>query len=252
MRCSSTRSKVATAFRSGRTGKGVTLLTKPCSPEVARRGPAKLLELGPELGQLLLQGGEAGANRIDILAARRAVGDEAGAVMDQVDRHRPRRNADHRGARQHVLGHHRIGADPAALADRDRPQHLRARADHHAVLQRRMALAADPGGRIGPAQRDVLVDGDIVADLRRFADHGEAMVDEEVAADPGAGMDVDPGHHPAPVIDQPRQPEQPPAPQPVGDTVVQQRPGARVQDHVPPAARGGIPLLHAVEIVEKG
>ena len=92
-----------------------------------------------------------------------------------------------------VAGDHRIGADARARADVDRPEHLRARPDHHAAAQRRVALAADPGRRIGPAQRDVLVDGDVVLDLGGLADHGEAMVDEEARADLRPGMDVDRG-----------------------------------------------------------
>ena len=39
----------------------------------------------------------------------------------------------------------------------------------------------------------MLVDGDVVADLGGLADHDEAVVDEEVAADLRARMDVDRG-----------------------------------------------------------
>ena len=62
--------------------------------------------------------------------------------MDRVDRHRPGRDADHRRAGRDILGHDRVGADLGALADLDRPEDLRARADHHAV--------ADVGWRLPP------------------------------------------------------------------------------------------------------
>ena len=148
-------------------------------------------ELLAQLLDLLLELGDPRANRVDVLAARRSVGHEAGAVVDRVDRHRLGRDADDGRARRDVLGHDRIGADLRAFADLDRAEHLRARADHHAVAERRVALAADAGGRVGAAERDMLVDGDVVADLGAFADHAEAVIEEEALADLGAGMDVD-------------------------------------------------------------
>ena len=46
----------------------------------------------------------------------------------------------------------------------------------------------------GSAQRDSLVEGDVVADDGGFADYGaHAMVDEEAAADFRAGMNFDSG-----------------------------------------------------------
>ena len=70
-------------------------------------------------------------------------------------------------------------------------------------LDRRVALAGDAVGRVGAAQGDVLVDGDVVADLGGLADHDEAVVDEEIAADLRAGMDVDRGQEAAEMVDQP-------------------------------------------------
>ena len=54
-----------------------------------------------------------------------------------------------------------------------------------------MALAGNAVGGIGPAKRDALVDRHVVADLGGLADDDEAVVDEEVAPDPRAGVDVD-------------------------------------------------------------
>src|SRR3546814_4700627 len=81
--------------------------------------------------------------------------------------------------------------------------------DLHIVAQRRVALAADAVGGIGAAQRHVLIDGDIIADLRGFADdNAEAMVDEQVAADRRSGMDVDPGQPARQMVDEAGEKEQ--------------------------------------------
>ena len=73
----------------------------------------------------------------------------------------------------------------------DRPEQLGAGADRHVVLDRRMALAAL---KAGAAERDPLVDGHARADLGGLADHDAgAVVDEEVVADPGGRVDLDPG-----------------------------------------------------------
>ena len=72
------------------------------------------------------------------------------------------------------------------------------------IPQRRVALAADSGRRVGAAQRNVLVDRDVVADLGAFADHAEAVVEEETLADLRTGMDVDPGQETREMVDQPR------------------------------------------------
>ena len=63
------------------------------------------------------------------------------------------------------------------------------------------------GGKAGAAERDALVEGHVVADLRRLADHhAHPVVDEEAVADPRRGMDLDPGQRPGHGRDQPRQP----------------------------------------------
>lgn len=67
-----------------------------------------------------------------------------------------------------------------------------------------MTLAAGAASRIGAAQRHTLINGHLVTDFRRFADHHEAVIDEEIAADTGTGVDVDGGEEAAEMIDQPR------------------------------------------------
>ena len=83
------------------------------------------------------------------------------------------------------------------------------------VAQSRMALAADTGRRVGAAERDLLVDGDIVADLGAFADHAEPMIEEKALPDLRTRMNVDAGEEAREMIDQPRQEEQLTFPQPV-------------------------------------
>src|SRR5690242_18054191 len=92
---------------------------------------------------------EADSNGVAILAERRAVGNEAGAVVDHVHWNGLGRDSDDRRTGDHVLRHHAVRADLRALADGDRPKHLRARADHDARTDRRMALSALAGRWVG-------------------------------------------------------------------------------------------------------
>ena len=85
----------------------------------------------------------------------------------------------------------------------DRAEQLRARADRDVVLHGRVALA---GGEAGAAERDALVERDVVADLRRLADHdAHPVVDEEALADLRRRVDLDPGERARDRRDQPRQ-----------------------------------------------
>ena len=85
----------------------------------------------------------------------------------------------------------RVGADLGAVADRDRPEQLGARADRHVVLDRRVALA---GRKARAAERHALIERHVVADLGRLADHdAHPVVDEEAVADLRRRVDLDPG-----------------------------------------------------------
>ena len=80
------------------------------------------------------------------------------------------------------------------------------------------------------AQRYLVVDGAVVANLRRFANHdAHAVVDEQAAADAGAGMDFDAGEAPAPLADHTRQEPVAPAVEKVGRPVKEQDVKARVE-----------------------
>src|SRR3989442_1302900 len=110
------------------------------------------------------------------------------------------RHPDDNRVRRHFAHHDRAGADPAAVADRERPDDLRARADHHVAAERGgtlLALAA------GAAKRHALQQRDVRADLRRFADdHAHAAVDEEAGTELRRGMDLDPREEPGRVRDE--------------------------------------------------
>jgi hypothetical protein len=111
-----------------------------------------------------------------------------------------------------------------------------------------MALAGDAIIRAGAAQRDALIDGDIVADHRGLADHHETVIDEEVAPDHGTGMDIDRREHPRPVVDQAREKEQLRLEQPMRDTMIAECPDARIGQDFKPRPRRGIARLDRIEI----
>ena len=120
-----------------------------------------------------------------------------------LDADRVARIADHRRVRRDVVDDDAVGADLGAVADRDRAQQLGPGADRDVVLHGRVALA---GGKAGPAERDALVQRDVVADLGRLADHdAHPVVDEEPVADLRRRVDLDPGHRARQRGDQPRE-----------------------------------------------
>src|SRR3546814_7188509 len=92
------------------------------------------------------------------------------------------------------VGSSDLGADARARVDGDGAEDLRPRNDDDVIGEGRMALAADTVRGVGAAERDALIDRDIIADLGGLADHdAETMIDEEVPADLRARMDVDRG-----------------------------------------------------------
>uniref|UniRef100_A0A0A9GDH9 Sat1 n=1 Tax=Arundo donax TaxID=35708 RepID=A0A0A9GDH9_ARUDO len=100
------------------------------------------------------------------------------------------RGVPHRGApRRHVDEHHRPGADLRAGADPHVAEDGRAGADEHAVAD----LGVPVAHRLaGPAQRDVVEDGDVVAHDGGLADDdARGVVEEDALADGGGRVDVD-------------------------------------------------------------
>src|SRR5207245_2463073 len=83
--------------------------------------------------------------------------------------------ADDNGVRRDFPHDDRPGADPAAGADLERADDLRAGADDHVVAERGMALLALEAGA---AERDTLEERDVLADLGRLSDHhAHAVID---------------------------------------------------------------------------
>src|SRR5664280_1551789 len=104
--------------------------------------------------------------------------------------------------KEHVPADHAVAADHGVAAEDGR-----VRIEHGAVLNGRVALRAGCGLRHGErAQRDALVELDVVADHCRLADHDPgAVIDAERPADRGPGMDVDAGPRVGHLGEEPRQ-----------------------------------------------
>src|SRR3546814_4269872 len=101
-----------------------------------------------------------------------------------------------------------------------------------------MALAADTVRGVGAAERDALIDRDIIADLGGLADHdAETMIDVEVPVDLRARMDVDRGQETRQVIDEAREEEQPRLAQSVRDAAHTDRDNPRLQQNFPSSPR---------------
>src|SRR6266568_1361373 len=95
------------------------------------------------------------------------------------------------------------GTEPAVTADRDGAEHSRACADQHPVLDRRVAFALLDAGS---SQGHPLIQGHIVANLRRLTDdHAHTVVNEQAPADARTRMDLDASPEAGPVADNTRQ-----------------------------------------------
>src|SRR6478752_2181373 len=137
-----------------------------------------------------------------------------------------RRHADGSGVRWHVFQHDRPSANASAVADGDRAEHLGPNTDDDVVAERWMALAALLAGA---AERDALVEGDVITDDCGFADYdAHAVVDEKAAPDRGAGMNFDPGQEAGKMRKHPRKRGMTAAPEPVGEAVGKYRVKTRV------------------------
>ncbi len=137
------------------------------------------------------QGLEAGPDEVGqhrVARARQRAGRAGTAARDDL----PGDADDHRSWR-HGLDHDGVGAYLAVVPDGDRAEHLGAGADDHPVSDRGVAFALV---QAGAAERDALVDRDVGADVRGFADHHAGrVIDEYAGGQRGGGMDVYPGEH---------------------------------------------------------
>ena len=131
--------------------------------------------------------------------------------------HRPRRIAHHGGERMHVLQHDAAGAHLRPLADRDRAQYLRPRADQHAAPDERVAL---PALLARATQGHALKQRDIVIDHRRLAHHyAGAMVEQDAAPHPRRRVDVHAEHLGDAALNLIGQMQAAAPPQPVAETI---------------------------------
>ena len=155
--------------------------------------------------------------------------------------------AHHGAVRRHFFQHDGTRAHLAAAPHGKGPQHLRARAHDHVVLEGGVALA---GVLARAAQRHALIERHVVADDGGLADdHAVAVVDEQPVADDRAGMDLDarPAH--GALADHARQQLKVVRPQPMRPAVPPHGLVAGVTEHdLPGAARGGVAPEHRVNV----
>ena len=217
-------------------------LRRGCGPApgaAGARSRARRRRAAAELGDHPLELGDARRERAHRVGDRVGQVDPVGVgALDAaaVDADRVPGHADDRRVRRHVADDDAVGADLRAVADLDRPEQLRARADRDVVLHRRVALA---GLEAGAAERDALVERHVVADRRRLADHdARAVVDEEALADLRGVVDLDPGQRARRVGDRARQHRHAGLVQRVRDAVGEQRLDARPgRERSPPGRR---------------
>src|SRR3546814_20371147 len=84
------------------------------------------------------------------------------------------------------------------------------------------------------------------------SDLAKAMVDEQMAADRRAGVDVDAGQEARKMIDEAREEEEPRLEQPVRDAAHADREQPRVEEDFPPRPRRGTAPLDRVQIGDHG
>src|SRR6266571_1992749 len=143
-----------------------------------------------------------------------AICGEARGVIDMAFLDDAPGNSHYSCARGNFLDDHCVGPDASAIADGKSAQDLRSGSDHDTAAQGGMALGAAIKG--GAAERYALVDGAAVTDLCGLADDdAHAVVDEDATADLRPGMDLDARQPAAELGDEPPQPAQTAAPEPV-------------------------------------
>src|SRR6266496_3208122 len=99
------------------------------------------------------------------------------------------RDSDHGGIAWNTSQHDRSGADARVVSNLDVAENSGTRADHDAIPNRRMPL---PGVLAGAAERDALINSDLVADDRSLADHHtHTVIDKKAFANLSARMDLD-------------------------------------------------------------
>src|SRR5690606_22947644 len=138
----------------------------------------------------------------------------------------PARNPDDGRVRRYRLDDDRVRSDAGSLADLDRAEDLRPRADHDARTDRRMSFLAP---KRGSAERDPLVDADAVTDLGCFSDHDAHSVIDDDFPELRSGMDVDAGEKARQFRNETRQQRNLQAKEKMGEPMEEDRFHARVE-----------------------
>ena len=115
------------------------------------------------------------------------------------------RNTDRGGIGRQIFEHHTARADTDIIPDIHRAKHLGTGTDQHVIAQCGVALA---GILAGAAQGNAVVDGAVITDFCRFAEHdAHTVVNEQPVADLGTGVDLDAGQVAGQLADEARQEE---------------------------------------------
>jgi hypothetical protein len=126
-------------------------------------------------------------------------------------------DADDGGVRGDVAEDDGAGADAGVFADGDVAEDVGGVADEDVVAEGGVALAADLASA---TESNALVDRDVVPDDGGFAnDDTHAVVDEEAAADDGAGVDLDAGPEAGDLGHEAGEELEAPAPEPMIDAM---------------------------------
>ena len=115
------------------------------------------------------------------------------------------RNTDRGGIGRQIFEHHTARADTDIIPDIHRAKHLGTGTDQHVIAQCGVALA---GILASAAQGNAVVDGAVITDFCRFAEHdAHTVVNEQPVADLGTGVDLDAGQVAGQLADEARQEE---------------------------------------------
>ena len=133
----------------------------------------------------------------------------------------------------------------------DAAKNGRVHAHHDVVAQRGVALAAL---FTRAAERDALIQRDVIADFARFADdHAHGVVDEETAADFRGGVNFHARHETSELARDARQAFQAVVPQPMLDDMAPTSMQARIREPNDEfALRGRIETLNVVHVFSDG
>lgn len=194
-----------------------------------------------ETGDLVEQAVQRSGDRVRyVLAYSVRLKNRLGTGLPLAVAERARPDADHSRVVRNFRLDERLRADASSVADAERAENLRMRADDDAVSQGRVPLRA--ACQRCAAERHTLVKGDVIADLGGLADDDtHPMIDEDAPADACAGMDLDAGQNAAGMRYETPREEPAVLPQPVGNTVVNEgvKPGI-AQNHFEARPRGGV------------